>query len=102
MIRTREELRTVVAELPFGTSARDGIKRSVTLLHEAPTAEQRDALLAASHEAETFVVRGRDVYSELDKDALGNGRFTDVERPLGMAATRRTWNVVTALVDLVN
>ena len=100
MIRTPGALAAVVEGSPFDGSERDGIKRYVTFLHEEPTAARREAPLAAKHEAESSAVRGRNVYSELDKEALGDGRFTDGGKTLGMPATRRTWSVVTALLDL--
>lgn len=100
MVRTRKELANVVDGQPFDEPPTDSIKRYVTFLHEAPTDEQRERLLAAGSDAESFVVDGRHVYSELDKEALGDGRFTDAGEKLGMAATRRNWDVVTALVEL--
>ena len=97
MIRTGTELQDVVTGQPFDVSAEDGIKHYVTFLHVEPTDEQVEALLDAQNEAESFVVSGREVYSELDKDALGDGRFTDAGKVLGMEATRRNWDVVTAV-----
>lgn len=100
MIRTRDALDAVVEGQPFGESDADAIRRYVTFLHEAPTDEQREALLAAGSDAERFEVSGREVYSELDKEALGSGRFTDVGATLGLPATRRNWDVTTAVHDL--
>lgn len=100
MIRTREELAAVVAGQPFDVPGDDGINHYVTFLHEQPTAEQVDTLLDAQNEAESFAVNGRAVYSELDKDTLGDGRFTDAGKALGMDATRRNWDVVTAVLEL--
>ena len=100
MLRTRDALADVVAGLPFEGPAGEDVRRYVTFLHEPPTAEQVEALLAAAHDAETFVARGREVYSELDKAALGDGRFTDAGAALGLPATRRTWAVVEAVLDL--
>ncbi|WP_255767602.1 DUF1697 domain-containing protein [Haladaptatus halobius] len=100
MIRTRTELQDVVIEQPFDVPAEDGIKHYVTFLHEEPTDEQVEALLDGQHEAETFEVSGREVYSELDKEALGDGRFTDAGKVLGMEAIRRNWDVVTAVQEL--
>lgn len=102
MIRTRAELVDVVAGQPFDVPGEDGIKHYVTFIHEQPTDEQVGALLDAQNEAESFVVRSRAVYSELDKDALGDGRFTGAGKPLGMETTRRNWDVVTAVLELCN
>ena len=100
MIRTREELADVVAGQPFDVPGADGIRHYVTFLHEAPSDEQVEALLDAQTNAESFAVDGRAVYSELDKDALGDGRFTDAGDTLGLEATRRNWDVVTAVAEL--
>nr|WP_162562617.1 DUF1697 domain-containing protein [Salinigranum rubrum] len=100
MIRTGEELGDVVAGQPFDTPGEDGTKHYVTFLHKKPTDEQVDALLDAQNEAESFVVHDRAIYSELDKDALGDGRFTDAGKPLRMETTRRNWDVVTAVLKL--
>ncbi|WP_231186693.1 DUF1697 domain-containing protein [Haladaptatus sp. DYF46] len=100
MVRTRTELVAAVDKQPFGEPSNDSIKRYLTFLNEVPTAERREKLLDSQSEAESFEIRGRDVYSSLDKGKLGPGRFTDVGQKLGMAATRRNWNVVTAVVDL--
>ena len=97
MIRTRTELQDVVTGHPFDVPAEDGIKHYITFLNEEPTDEQVEALLDAQNEAESFVVSGREVYSELDKDALGDGRFTDAGKIRGIEATRRNWDVVTAV-----
>lgn len=99
MVRTRAELEAIVEGMPFDDPAGDGIKHYVTFLHEEPTDDQREALLAARSEAERFELRGREVYSELDKDSLGDGRFTDTGKTLGMPATRRTWDVVMAVLN---
>jgi uncharacterized protein (DUF1697 family) len=100
MIRTQSELEDVVAGQPFDVPGADGIKHYVTFLHERPTDEQAEALVEAQNEAESFAVDGRVVYSELDKAALGDGRFTAAGKALGMEATRRNWDVVTAVLEL--
>lgn len=100
MVRSQPELESVVDGQPYDDPDDDSIKRYATFLHGEPTDEQRDSLLAAQNEAESFEVRGRDVYSKLDKGALGDGRFTDIGKKLGMETTRRNWNVVTAVWTL--
>lgn len=100
MIRTRAELEAVVAGQPFDDPGEDGIRHYVTFLHEEPSDEQVEALLAAQNEAESFVVSGRAVYSEIDRAAIGDGRVTDAGKTLGMVATRRNWDVVTATLEL--
>lgn len=100
MIRTRAELAGVVSGQPFDVPGPDGVRNYVTFLHEEPTEEQVQALQDAQNEAESFAVNGRVVYTELDKNALGDGRYTDVGATLGMEATRRNWDVVAAVLKL--
>jgi len=99
MVRTRTELVEAVDDQPFEEPNDDSIKRYLIFLNEVPTAEQREKLLNSQSEAESFEIRGRDVYSKVDTEKLGPGRFTDAGKKLGMAATRRNWNVVTAVLD---
>ena len=102
MIRTRGELADVVAGQPFDVLGKDGLKHYVTFLPEEATEEQVEAVLDAQNDAESFAVNGRAVYSELDKDALGDGRFTDIGDQIGMETTRRNWNVVRSVLDLAS
>lgn len=102
MVRTRDELDAVVANQPFDDPADESVKRYVTFLAETPATERVDALMAAEHEAETFAVRDREVYSQVRKDEQKSGRFTDVGAALGTDATRRTWNVVTKVHELAS
>lgn len=100
MVRTHEELESVVADAPFDGPAADGVKRYVTFLNEAPDEAGAEKLDAAQSDAEAFALREREVYSELDKDALGDGRFTDAGKTLKLDATRRNWDVVTSVLEL--
>lgn len=92
MIRTRLELEEIVDRQPFEEPTSDGIKQYVTFLHDEPTDEQREQLLATQSDAERFVVSDREVYSD--------GRFIDIGTKLGMVSTRRNWDVVTSVLEL--
>ena len=97
VVRTRQELDAVVAGQPFDEPTDGDTKLYVTFLQEEPDSEGVENLLDAQSDAESFVVSGREVYSELRKDLLGDGRFTDVGKRLGATATRRNWDVVTKI-----
>lgn len=100
VVRTRSELDAVVAGQPFADPPADGTKLYVTFLQDRPEEAGIQALEDAASDAEAFEVSGREVYSQLDKDALGDGRFTDVAKKIGVEGTRRNWDVVTAVHDL--
>lgn len=102
MVRTREELAAVVEGQPFDEPADGDTKLYVTFLDEEPAEERVEELLAAGNEAESFAVSGREVYSELRKDLLGDGRFTDAGKVLGVPATRQNWDVVTKVQVLAS
>lgn len=102
MVRTREELADVVAGQPFDVPGGDGIRHYVAFLDEEPSEEGIAALQDAAMDGETFVVVGREVYSELDKDAMRPGRYTDAGAKLGTPATRRNWDVVTSVLELAS
>jgi len=102
VVRTHAELEAVVAAQPFDDAPDGESRRYVTFLAERPGDEEVAALEAKENEAETFEVRGREVYSELRPDLLERGRFTDAGKVLGVAATRRNWDVVTAVLDLAS
>ena len=95
MVRTRAELDAVVADQPFEEPTDEDTKLYVTFLAEEPDAERVEELHATGGDAESFVVRGREVYSQLRKDLLGDGQFTDAGKRLGVSGTRRNWDVVT-------
>lgn len=100
MVRAGAELNDIVEHQPFGEPSEENTKRYVTFLHEEPEDDQIQDLLAAQNEAEEFVVKGQEVYSQARKDKLKNGQFTDVGKILDVPATRRTWNVVTKVLEL--
>jgi uncharacterized protein (DUF1697 family) len=102
MVRTRAELAAVVDGQPFAESSDGETKRYVAFLGDDPADERVSTLDERALPGETFVVRGREVYSELRPAELGNGRFTDVGDVLGVPATRRTWAVVRKVLDLAS
>lgn len=102
MIRTRAELAAIVEEQPFGPPGPEGVRHYVTFLDEVPSEEGVEALQAAALEGETFEVVGREVYSRLDKTVMPDGRYTDAGSKLGVSATRRTWDVVTSVLELAS
>lgn len=74
----------------------------MTFLNEAPDEEAVAVLDEAQRDAERSVLHGREVYSELDEEALGDGRFTGVGSVLALDATRRSRDVVTSGLELAS
>lgn len=100
MVRTRDDLQTVVDRQPFAPTDDGDTARYVTFLVEPPEPDAVRTLQAVSSDAEAFVVDGREVYSRLRKDLLDDGAFTDVGDVLGTTGTRRRWPVVRQVVTL--
>jgi len=102
MVRTREALEAAVAGQPFDVTGEDGIRHYVTFLNEAPSDDRVAALHDGAMEGESFEVVGREVYSQLDKTVMTDGRYTDAGKVLGLDATRRYWDVVTSVLELAS
>ncbi|HKJ59739.1 MAG TPA: DUF1697 domain-containing protein [Halobacteriales archaeon] len=102
MVRTLDELAAIVEGQPFAVTEEEGIRHYVTFLHDEPSEDGIDALLDAARDGETFEVVGREVYSELDKNVMSDGRYTDAGAKLGTPATRRYWDVVTSVLELAS
>lgn len=95
VVITRAAVDDVVDRQPFDEPTDEDTKLYVTFLRDEPRDEQVEALLDAQNDAETFEGSGREVHSELRKDELGDGRFTDAGKVLDVSATRRNRDVVT-------
>lgn len=100
VVRTRDELETVVSRQPFADTDDEDVARYVTFLREAPSRDAVASLQVASSEAEAFVVDGREVHSRVRRDLLDDGAFTDATDVLGVTGTRRRWPVVRKVAAL--
>jgi uncharacterized protein (DUF1697 family) len=101
LLRTPDQLRSVVAHNPLVGSSKDESKLHVTFLAEAPASARGVSLDGASFLPDEFRILGREVYlhcpNGYGKTKLNNAFF---ERSLGVAATTRNWKTVTTLADM--
>jgi uncharacterized protein (DUF1697 family) len=99
VVRTIDEIAAVVAKDPFGRTATDPSRYSVTFLPEAPAADKVADLPPA--EGGEYLVDGRELYLWLPdgmlKSPMGTWKW---DRLLGVAGTNRNWNTVTRLAEL--
>jgi len=99
IVRSLRQLRAVVDRNPF-PDERDGKRLHVVFLTETPDRNRVRAVdeMRASFEPDAFHVAGREVYLHTPqgygRSKLSNAWF---EARLGVAATSRNWNTVTAL-----
>ena len=101
LVRTDKELAEVVRRDPFKRLVTDPRHYAVSFLSEAPEAARVKAVDAAAFEPEVFRVIGREIYVWLP-GGMGRSRLMSQlsERRLGVVATVRNWNTVTALLRM--
>jgi len=102
LLRTASELAAVAGDNPLAGAAPDPSRLLVTFLDGKPDRDGVPKLDALKGDGEEFVVRGREVYLHCPN---GYGRTklsnTNLEKRLGVAATTRTWKVVTTLHEMM-
>jgi uncharacterized protein (DUF1697 family) len=102
IVRTADDLRTVIARNPFLDAAqRDPGHLIVMFLQSAPKPAGVEALQGAITGTEITRVDGRHAYI-VYPDGIGRSRLvgTLVERALGTRGTARNWNTVLKLAEL--
>lgn len=101
LVRTRDELAAVVERDPLGDVADDPKRYQVSFLSARPARAVERELAAADLAPERVVVSGREIYA-WHPGGLQRSRLAALltDRRLGVAATARNWNTVTALLAL--
>lgn len=102
LIRDAGQFRQIIAANPFLTwRSEDPTKLHVTFLATVPSAEAITALGSPTDHADEFIPAGREIYL-FCPNGYGKTKFSNTffERKLGVAATTRNWNTVTALYRL--
>lgn len=101
LVRTREEMKRVVAGNPLLDVAGDHARLLVTFLSHAPDGEAVGELAPADFEPDVFAVGEREIYvwypEGVRATKLSNAFW---EKRLGVVATGRNWNTVTRLLEL--
>lgn len=102
MLRTSEELRSVVARNPFAKRANlDPSRFLVYFLKGEPTPEACDKTCALKTDTEELRVSGSELYiyylNGVGKSQLPMAR---IEKALGISGTGRNWNTVTKLLEM--
>ena len=98
-VRTGEELQCIISKNPF--RAKNRSRLHVTFLRTRPANIPMDKLNALRDRYEEFAIKDREVYLFLP-NGIGRSKLSNnfLERMLGIKATTRNWNTVTALSDL--
>jgi uncharacterized protein (DUF1697 family) len=103
LLRTKEELDTVIDTNPFVHRGEDAGVLHVTFLGAVPDPVAVRTALGTKADADEFQVIGREAYL-LCPDGYGNTKLTNTlfEKKLGSEATTRNWRTVTKLVELAS
>jgi len=103
LLRTASEVAKVAGNNPLAGGAADPSKLHVTFLAGRPDRGRVPRLDELAAEPEEFAVKGREVYlycpNGYGRTKLSNA---NLEKRLGVAATTRTWKVVTTLHELMS
>ena len=101
VVRTADELRSVLVANPYLGRERDPTKLHVTFLDAAPQAAAGSIEPPAGAGRDSFEVVGREVYLHCP-DGYGRTKLTNdfFERRLRTTATTRNWRTVLALAEL--
>jgi uncharacterized protein (DUF1697 family) len=101
VVRTAEQIRSVVAANPYLGREHDPTKLHVTFLADGPPSAAASIGPPSGAGRDTFEVIGREVYLHCP-GGYGTTRLTNdfFERKLGTAATTRNWRTVLALTEL--
>ncbi|CAG7654765.1 DUF1697 domain-containing protein [Paenibacillus allorhizosphaerae] len=108
IIRTAEELRQMVAKLPFTNQQIAAAKASaigeclhVSMLMSEPVAERVDKLKSLDFQNDQYRIIGRDVYLLFGSSIRDSKLAVQVEK-LGVATTTRNWKTINKLVELAD
>jgi uncharacterized protein (DUF1697 family) len=104
ILRTADELRSVIAANPFPEDAkRNPSGFVVEFLSDKPAAAAMQALRDAYQGPETMQLLGAELYIHYG-EGMGRSKLTNtlIERKLGVAGTARNWNTVTKLLELAD
>jgi uncharacterized protein (DUF1697 family) len=103
VVRTRNELATVVRRNPLGDVANDPKRYQVSFLDRKPAAAVLRKLEAAAAPSEQFAAFGREIYAWHPAGVARSKLWALLAgRGLGVPATARNWTTVTKLLELAD
>jgi uncharacterized protein (DUF1697 family) len=103
VLRSAEEIQTVVAGNPFLAKSTNDDGLHVMFLADHPAADAVAALDPSRSPGDSFIVRGRDIYLHLPNGA-GVSKLTNAyfDSKLSTVSTGRNWRTVTTLLEMMN
>ena len=102
VIRTKEELKSIIASNPFLKERDIDLKKlHVTFLSEMPAEENAESITNSDFSPDRFRISGKEVYLHIPESygetKLSNNFF---DKKLKVAATTRNWNTVNKLFEI--
>jgi uncharacterized protein (DUF1697 family) len=103
LVRTRDELASVIETNLLGELATDPSRYAVTFLSRAPDPARLAALDPSAFLPDVFRAQGREIYAWYP-DGQQKTKLTGAlwEKRLGVIGTARNWNTVTKLLELAD
>lgn len=103
VVRTRDELASVVKRDPLGDVAGDPKRYQVSFLSAEPKPEVARELAALDFAPEQCVLSGREIYA-WHPDGIHTSKLAKQlsDRRLGVTATARNWNTVVKLLAMMD
>jgi uncharacterized protein (DUF1697 family) len=103
VVRTRGELADVVARDALADVATDPAHYVVIFLSQPPDPERLASIDPSAYEPDAFRASGREIYVWFP-NGMGRSRLMSVlsDKGLGVVATARNWNTVTALLRIAD
>lgn len=103
LLRTADELRTLVARSPFATRDLPPAKVVVFFFEREPTPDAQSSLAAAHQGVEELHFVGRELFVYFP-DGQGRSKLTPtrIERSLKLSGTARNWNTVMKLAAMTD
>ncbi len=102
MIRTREQLITLIKNNPFDGKNEDPFRLYITFFLEPPSPEKQKKLVDQSNDIEMFEFVNGDLFSLIDKITDQKVNFSNgfVEKIIGIPGTGRNWKTVNKMIEL--
>jgi len=102
-LRSEDEIITIIEDRPFKkVEGREDVKLNVSFLAAMPDAEQAEHFMSLSNEVDTFMLKGRELFTitlkEAPKSLLSDAL---IKKHLKLKATTRNWNTTNKLHDLL-
>lgn len=102
IIRTHADFERVQKNMPY--EKKEGWKRYVTFLSEAPDTAHKKLLESLSSSIEQFSVGDKEIYVQVDKQTNQKPKFSSsfIQQQLNISATNRNFRTVNKILELAS